>query len=271
MSDDTLNLPEPRGSDGADVGAVAPFSQSAFSVKLDIFEGPLDLLLFLIKRDEIDITDIPIARITSEYLAMLKLMERLDLEVAGEYVLMAATLIRIKSAMLLPRDPDADDEEDPREELVQALIEYRKFKEVAGNLKERESTEREIYARADFSPGAPAARSEFVMDRTLMHLLSAFHDVLARIEPETFHRVEMTDMTVDDRIAELEDVLEDQGEIEFAQLFRGLPARWMIVLTFLALLEMARLRRITLMQDRPFESLVFRRPQDWSSEKEIVS
>jgi segregation and condensation protein A len=271
MSVDRINLPEPQGSDGADLGSMEPFRHGTFSVKLDVFEGPLDLMLYLIKRDEIDITDIPIAKITSEYLSLLKLMESLDLEIAGEYVLMAATLIRIKTTMLLPRDPDAEEEEDPREELVQALIEYRKFKEAAGELKKRESEELEIFARDDFSEGGPAAKTEFVMDRTLVQLLSAFRDVLSRIEPETIHRVEMSDFSVDDRIEQLEDILEEQGEIEFAQLFMEMPARWMIVLTLLALLEMARLRRVTLKQDRPFAALVFGRPHDWSDDKEMVA
>jgi len=269
MTSARIRLPEPQGSDGAAAGPFGEGSPSAFSVKLDIFEGPLDLLLFLIKRDEIDITDIPIAKITSEYLSLLKLLERLDLEVAGEYILMAATLIRIKSAMLLPKDPDAEEDEDPREELVQALLEYRKFKEAAGQLREHEDHERDVYARTDFSDGAPPSRSEFVMDRTLIHLLSAFHDVISRIEPETIHRVEAEELTVDDRIVELEEMLAEAGQIEFARLFLDLPARWMIVVTFLALLEMARLRRITLSQGRPFEPLVFARPEGWVDQREM--
>ena len=269
MSSERIRLPEPQGSDGAVAGPFGDPAGTAFSVKLDIFEGPLDLLLFLIKRDEIDITDIPIATITSEYLGMLKLLEQLDLEVAGEYILMAATLIRIKSAMLLPKDPDAEEEEDPREELVQALIEYRKFKEAAGQLRDREDYEREIYARTDFSTGGPPARSEFVMDRTLIHLLSAFHDVISRIEPDTIHRVEVEELSVEDRIDELEEMLAETGQIEFARLFIELPARWMIVVTFLALLEMARTRRITLSQSRPFEPLVFARPEGWVDQREM--
>ena len=270
MPDITDRLPEPQGSDGARLGPFAAPASTALSVKLDVFEGPLDLLLFLIRRDEIDIADIPIAQITSEYLSVLKLMEWCDLEVAGEYILMAATLIRIKSAMLLPRDPEATDEEDPREELIQALIEYRKFKEAASGLKEKEGSERSIFARSDFSDGPPEAVKRFVMDQTLFDLLSAFNDVLARIEPETFHRVEVEDLTVDERIVQLEHLLKEKGELEFALLFLELPARWLVIVTFLALLEMARTSRITLLQPRPFAEIVLTRPQDFKPEVETV-
>ena len=114
-------------------------SNSSYSVKLDVFEGPLDLLLFLIKRDKVDIYDIPIAHITRQYLEYIELMEELNLEIAGEFIVMAATLMRIKVRMLLPRTQDEEEEEDPREELVAALLEYRKFKEAAQILREKET------------------------------------------------------------------------------------------------------------------------------------
>ncbi len=256
----------PQGTDGAKTESFEGTVAGAVSVKLDIFEGPLDLLLFLIKRDEIEITDIPIAKITNEYLSMLRLMEKCDLEVAGEYIVMAATLIRIKSAMLLPRDPDAEEEEDPRDELVQALLEYRKFKEASVDLKTREDVELEIYSRSDLGLDAPPSQSRFVMDATLHDLLSAFRDVLARIEPQTFHRIDAEDLTVEQRIAQLEEVLERQEEMEFASLFMGLPTRWLIVVTFLALLELARLRRIVLIQARAFDPIKVSRAALWSRE-----
>lgn len=271
MAGSTAQYPKPQGSNGARLGVFGGGVGPALSVKLDVFEGPLDLLLYLIRRDEIDITDIPIARITSEYLEILKLMESCDLEIAGEYVLMAATLIRIKSVMLLPRDPAAEDEEDPREELIQALLEYRKFKEAASGLRGREEHERQVFTRADFSTGAPAVAKRFVMDQTLFDLLSAFRDVLARVEPETFHRVEVEDLTIDERIAQLEEMLDERGELEFAALFLELSARWLVILTFLALLEMARLRRITLSQSRPFDQIVLTRPPNWSPEQEAIA
>lgn len=229
---------------------------ASLSFKLDIFEGPLDLLLFLIRKDEIEITDIPIARITDEYLKMLKLMQWCDLEIAGEFIVMAATLLRIKSAMLLPRDPDEEEEEDPREELVAALLEYKKFKEGAAILNKREDEERLVYARSDFADGPMPTKSRFVMDSTLYDLLAAFHDVVSRIEHETEHKVVIAEQTVEERIAELDGMLDELESIEFAKLFAGLAARWLVVVTFLAILEMVRLRRITVQQNRAFGELV---------------
>ena len=197
-------------------------------------------------------------------------MDSCDLEVAGEYIVMAATLIRIKSAMLLPRDPEAPDEEDPREELVQALLEYRKYKEASSDLRTREEYEFDIYSRSDFATGAPPAQSRFVMDATLHDLLAAFRDVLARVEPETFHRIEIDDLTVEQRITQLEEILVRDDEVEFAALFLSLPTRWLIVVTFLALLELARLRRILLVQKRPFERILVTRSEYWSQEVEVV-
>jgi segregation and condensation protein A len=232
------------------------------SFKLDVFEGPLDLLLFLIRKDEIEITDIPIARITAEYLSMLHLIEACDLEIAGEYIVMAATLMRIKSAMLLPRDPEAEDEDDPREELVAALLEYRKFKEGSRVLADQEEIERRIYARSDFAPGPMPTKSRFVMDQTFYDLLSAFHDVLSRAEVVTEHQVTVPEHTVEERLSELEVLLETQETLEFAALFAGMGARWAIIVTFLAILELIRLRRVTISQPRPFGEITLLRRSD---------
>lgn len=250
------NGPVAIADTGVDLSGNGNGHAAALSFKLDIFEGPLDLLLFLIRKDEIEITDIPIARITDEYLKMLKLMQWCDLEIAGEFIVMAATLLRIKSAMLLPRDPDEEEEEDPREELVAALLEYKKFKEGAAILNKREDEERHIYARTDFSDGPLPTKSRFVMDSTLYDLLAAFHDVVSRIEHETEHKVVIAEQTVEERIAELDGMLDELESVEFAKLFVGLAARWLVVVTFLAILEMVRLRRITVQQSRAFGELV---------------
>lgn len=231
------------------------------SFKLAVFEGPLDLLLYLIRRDEIDITDIPIARITAEYLGMMRLIEALDLEVAGEYLVMAATLMRIKSAMLLPRDSENEEDEDPREELILALMEYRKFKEGSRILQQHEETERQVYARCDFADGPLPVKSRFVMDQTFFDLLSAFQDVLARDETETDtdHDVAVPEHTVEERIAELSALFEETESFEFAALFSGSAARWMIIVTFLAILELVRLRRISICQSRTFGKIMLER------------
>jgi segregation and condensation protein A len=229
------------------------------SFKLDVFEGPLDLLLYLIRKDEIEITDIPIASITAEYLSMLRLLDACDLETAGEYIVMAATLMRIKSAMLLPRDPEAEDEDDPREELIAALLEYRKFKEGSRVLGEHEEIERKIYARSDFAIGPLPTKTRFVMDQTFYDLLSAFHDVLSRTTIDIDHQVVVPEHTVEERITELENMLETQESLEFTALFAGMAARWTIIVTFLAILELIRLRRITISQPQAFGAITLMR------------
>jgi len=228
---------------------------SLHSVKLDMFEGPLDLLLYLIKKDEIDIYDIPIARITGQYLEYLQLMETLDLEIAGEYLVVAATLIRIKSSMLLPRDPQAEDEEDPRDELVRALLEYRKYKEVSLELREREQQNRDVYGRSDLVNPLAVRKDEFVNDFTLYDLLSAFKDVLDRVEEEIYCEVAVDRVTVEQRIEYVEAVLASSKGIRFADLLDDNPTRNILVMTFIALLELLRLGRIGLRQNGPFADI----------------
>lgn len=254
-------VPDHSGSDVAvlDGGENGNGHRALPSFKLAVFEGPLDLLLYLIRRDEIDITDIPIARITAEYLGMMRLMEALDLEVAGEYLVMAATLMRIKSAMLLPRETADEEDDDPREELILALREYRKFKEGSRILEAQEATERQVYARCDFADGPLPVKSRFVMNQTFFDLLSAFQDVLQRGETDADHDVVVPEHTVEERIAELEVLFTETESLEFAALFAGSAARWMIIVTFLAILELVRLRRIIVCQKQPFGGITLAR------------
>src|SRR5438552_17443681 len=174
MMNDDVRDERPAPGPGSRPGTV--------TVKLARFEGPLDLLLHLIKRDEIDIYDIPIAHITQQYLAYLELMRALDLEVAGEFLVMAATLMRIKAKMLLPLPQPGEDEDegDPREELVQRLIEYRQFKEAAGTLKEREAERRMLFERG-MVPGENEAGPLPLASVTLFHLLDALNRVMSRL------------------------------------------------------------------------------------------
>ena len=174
-----------------DAGADAGPSRRMVTVKLARFEGPLDLLLHLIKRDEIDIYDIPIAHITQQYLAYLELMRALDLDVAGEFLVMAATLMRIKAKMLLPLPQlgEEEDEGDPREELVQRLIEYRQFKEVAGTLKSKESERRMLYERG-MVPGEDELGPVLLAPASLFDLLDSLHRVLARLPEATVYDVQ---------------------------------------------------------------------------------
>jgi segregation and condensation protein A len=228
---------------------------SLYSVKLDVFEGPLDLLLYLIKKDEIDIYDIPISRITEQFLEYLHLMETLDLEIAGEYLVVAATLIRIKSSMLLPKNPELEDEEDPREELVRALLEYRKYKEVSLHLRDREQDSRNVYGRSDLVSPVSVTRNEFVNNFTLFDLLRAFKDVLDRVEEDIYREVAVDRVTVDQRIAFIESLMVESTGVRFVDLFDDNPTRSVVVLTFIALLELLRTGRIGLRQNEPFSDI----------------
>jgi segregation and condensation protein A len=214
----------------------------SFQIKLDVFEGPLDLLLHLIREHQLDILDIPIASITEEYLRYLAVMQELDLDVAGEYLLMAATLIHIKSRMLLPPEETVEGEEaeteDPRAELVSRLLEYRKFKEAAQTLGLLESEARLLHPR-----GAPAMEFEVEgpLEVSMLELLRAFRDILTRAET-TATPLEITpeEINVGQRIVSLVDRLAGESPLEFSRLFADDTRRVEIVATFLALLELLR-------------------------------
>jgi segregation and condensation protein A len=232
---------------------------SEYSVKLDVFEGPLDLLLFLIKRDEVDIYDIPIAHITRQYLEYVELMKVLNLEVAGEFIVMAATLIRIKARMLLPRTVDEEQEEDPREELVQALLEYRKYKEAAGVLKVREAEQSRWFPRADFSFLEKLPKEETLVEASLYDLMSAFKNILDSHPEETFHTVNYPKVSIEERIEYVLTCLAQKDGVVFTELFLDTPVKLVMVVTFMAILELIRLQKIYIRQTRHFSEIwVFR-------------
>jgi len=214
-----------------------------FQVKLDMFEGPLDLLLHLIREHQLDILDIPIATITDEYLRYLALMQELDLDVAGEFLLMAATLIHIKSKMLLPPDETTDGEEaeqeDPRAELVSRLLEYKRFKEAAQTLGVLESETAYVHRR-----GAPAMEMEVEgpLQVSMVELLRALRDVLSRTEKSAPLEITPEEINVGQRIVMLIDRLAAESPIEFGQLFGSATRRVEVIVTFLALLEILRRR-----------------------------
>ncbi|HSB81218.1 MAG TPA: segregation/condensation protein A [Candidatus Methylomirabilis sp.] len=220
-----------------------------FQVKLDMFEGPLDLLLHLIREHQLDILDIPMARITDEYLRTLALMQELDLDVAGEFLVMAATLIHIKSKMLLPPEETTEgeevEEEDPRAELVTRLLEYKKFKEAAQTLGLLEAEQLLLHRR-----GAPAADLEVEgpLQVSMFELLRAFREILQR--PDVPRSIEITpeELSVGQRIVVLLDRLAAESPLEFAQLFSDTHRRVEIIVTFLALLELLRRRLATARQ-----------------------
>ncbi|MEM8609405.1 MAG: segregation/condensation protein A [Myxococcota bacterium] len=216
-----------------------------FRITLPNFEGPLDLLLHLIRKHELDILDLPIAFITDKYLEYLGLMSELNLDIASEYLVMAATLAHIKSKTLLPRPPEDQDEEegeeiDPRAELIRRLLEYQKYKRVAEDLGERAIAGRDVFSR-----GAPAPTSDAVQPLakfSVFKLIDALKRVAQRINAEIALEVDAERMTIQERIGNLVEVLRDRRRCRFDELFEGVSTSYELVVTFLALLEMAKMR-----------------------------
>ena len=222
-------------------------------VQLEMFEGPLDLLLHLIKKNEVSIADIPIASITEQYLATLDLMQSLNLDVAGEFLVMAATLVHIKSRMLLPAgDDDAEEDEegiDPREELVRRLLEYQRFKDAAEQLGQREILTRDVFTRSMIPSEdipVPNLREVSVFD-----LVTALRRVLERLPKENVHEVTLEKITVREKMTLLLDTLHAQSKVLFDSLFAEVKTRMEVVVTFLAMLELVKVRAIRIFQDRP--------------------
>ncbi len=219
-------------------------------VQLQIFEGPLDLLLHLIKKNEVSITDIPIATITEQYLETLELMESLSLDVAGEYLVMASTLVHIKSRMLLPAGADEPDEEDgvdPREELVRRLLEYQRYKDAAGQLEQREVLSRDVFARAA-TPTVEVGPRGF-RELSVFELLGALKRVIDRLPKDTFHEVTLEKITVREKMTLLLDRLRQQGGVMFESLFAEIKSRMEVIVTFLAMLELVKVRALRIFQE----------------------
>ena len=209
-----------------------------YRVKVDVFEGPLDLLLHLLKRNQLDIYDIPIAVITDQYVEYIRLMKVLDLYIAWEFLLMAATLMYIKSRMLLPSPvEEEEEEEDPRTDLVHRLLEYKRFKEAAVGLSHRELLERDVFVR----PAQEIETEEGEIEADLFHLIDALRDLLQRREVVEFHEVTLERITLRDKIRELWEKLQRVEEaVSFSSLFLPLASREDLIITFLALLELVR-------------------------------
>ncbi|MGH7796577.1 MAG: segregation and condensation protein A [Candidatus Binatia bacterium] len=219
-------------------------------VQLEIFEGPLDLLLHLIKKNEVSITDIPIAVITEQYLATVDLMQTLNLDLAGEFLVMAATLIHIKSRMLLPagdEEADEDDGVDPRAELVRRLLEYQRYKDAAAELEQREVLTRDVFVRAS-APTEEAGPREF-REVSVFELLGALKRVIDRLPKDVFHEVLLEKVTVREKMTLLLDKLRAQSRVIFESLFAGVKSRIEIVVTFLAMLELVKVQAIRIYQD----------------------
>lgn len=229
------------------------------SVQLDVYEGPLDLLLDLIRKQQIDIFDIPIARITQQYLDYLHRMEQLSMEIAGDFILMAATLIYIKSKMLLPPDPTAPAEErlDPRTDLVQRLLEHEKFKSAAEMLQQKQLLEQVSWSRPDLSAFA-GEQGEMLV--TLWDLVKVFREVLARPPEPLTLAIEREEITVGQMMDEVRRLLrESEGPVPLLSLCQRYPTRRGLIVLFLALLELVRLEAIAALQTEPFGPIHLRK------------
>ena len=233
-----------------------------YEVKLERFEGPLDLLLHLIQRDEVDIYDIPIAHITRQYLEYIDLMRLLDLEVAGEFLVMAATLMRIKAKMLLPAPPSLEEDEvDPRDELVQRLLEYRQFKEASSTLKDREESRRLLYERGRV-PGEEEQGQLPLAPATLFHLLDALNRVLARLPARTVMELEGEAYDIEEKIAGIHRRVLVAGSLSFETLLAECRSRLEMIVTFLALLELLKLNRLVAIQSANFGEIELATPTE---------
>lgn len=237
-----------------------PSGAPGYRVKLPTFEGPLDLLLHLVRKHELDILNIPIAFITQQYTAYMQLLERLNIDLAADYLLMAATLVHIKTRTLLPDPPpeesdpsEAEDAEDPRAELVRRLLEYQKYQGAAGELGKRPLRGRDVFGRGltESSAAVPASLAAV----GVFQLLDAFQAVLERTRKLQDHKVELEEFSISDKIDDVRRILGERGRTEFANLFNRQGSRAEMIVTFLALLEMVRLQLTTLQQSGPLEPI----------------
>ncbi len=233
-------------------------TENDYKVKLEVFEGPLDLLLYLIKKDEIDVYDIPIERITRQYLEYMDLFKILDLDVAGEFVVMAANLIYIKSRSLLPvsqQPPDEEaEEEDPRWELVRQLLEYKKFKEAAEHLQTRAQVQENLFSRVPEKPDFAGERP--LGEVSIFDLLNAFQTMLKRVNmKEDLREIFEENFTVSDKIDLILKMIASGVALKFSELFAGAASRTEIVVTFLAMLELIRLKQLRTVQPDVFSEI----------------
>ncbi|MCE5213038.1 MAG: segregation/condensation protein A [Deltaproteobacteria bacterium] len=228
-----------------------------YAIKLDIFEGPLDLLLYLIKKNEIDIYNIPVALITQQYLEYLNIIKSLNLDLAGEYLVMASTLIHIKSRMLLPvpEEPTAEDlEDDPRAELVRQLLEYQTFKEAATELSQRPLLERDVFKRSAALPEETKKTTDEdeLIEVSIFELIEAFHHLVSRLDKKELMEIDLEKLSLTDIINDVMERLTLEKNLTFEELLGERKDRRRIVYTFLALLELIKLKMIKAYQTAAF-------------------
>ena len=237
--------------------AMPPEEKSPYTVRLEMFEGPLDLLLHLIQKNEVDIFNIPIALITEQYLETLNVMKVLNLDIVGEYLLMASTLLHIKSKMLLPISAEEEEEEgeDPRAELVRRLLEYQKYKQAAAELERRPMLDRDVFIRLVLVDDQEL-REEERIEVNLFELLDAFRHVLERAKPESVHEVILDRISVEEKVQDILSLLRRENRsVAFHLLFPEQASRRVIIVTFLAILELVKSKLIRIFQPSLFETI----------------
>lgn len=227
-----------------------------YKVKLDAFEGPLDLLLFLIKKSEVDIYDIPISDITKQYLGYIEIIQLLDIEAASDFILLAATLMRIKAQMLLPRPEieELEEVEDPRQELIYRLLEYKRFKDVAVDLANKESEARHLFPRGSFKVEYNGFDEELMIsgEVSLFDLVAAFKKIVEIRTKVTVHRVQEINVTLEERMTVVMALIEQKRQVEFTELFSADDDKIVSIVTFIAVLELIKQRRIRAVQAESF-------------------
>jgi segregation and condensation protein A len=238
----------------------------SYKIKLEIFEGPLDLLLYLVKKDHLNIYDIPIAKVTEQYIQYLNLMQLLDLNIAGEFMVMAATLMQIKSKMLLPAEQSEgliDNQDDPRQELVQRLLEYEKFKEIAQSLRQRETNQQEVFKRPKDKIEKEITDTKAVyFEASIFDLIAAFTKALKDVPREVFYEVIKDEFTIEEKIHEILHLLLVKSSVKLSELFGKAKNKMELIVIFLAILELVRMKEIICRQKELFQDIEISRNKE---------
>ena len=235
---------------------VSDYNTDDLKIVMGEFDGPLDLLLHLIRQEQINIYDIPVARIATEYLRYLQIMQELDIAVAGDFLVMAATLIELKTRMLLPRDPfaAAEEEDDPRRELVDQLLEYQKYKAAAQMLWSRATVERAVFKRAEIETD----KNNPEVTVGLFDLLKVFQEILARHKEEVLMEIEREEISMSEMLERLRNMVMSAGVVNLRVFFEQARSRRELVVAFLSVLELVRTTDVTLLQEQTFGDIVVR-------------
>jgi segregation and condensation protein A len=238
-----------------------------YKIQLEMFEGPLDLLLYLVKKDHLNIYDIPIAQVTQQYLEYINFMQLLDLNIVGEFLVEAATLMQIKSKMLLPAEELAalEEQEDPRAELVKRLLEYEKFKQIAENLRARETSQQDVFKRPKTELPVDAktqGQEETYFEVSIFDLISAFSRALKDVPREVFYEVIKDQFTVEQKVHDILHLLLVETEIKLSGLFSKAKSKMEIIVIFMAILELAKMKEIIARQDGEFADIIILRNKE---------